>query len=152
MGKRRKGREVLLQSLYAAEVGGFPLATALADQLRRREARDETSEFAERLGLLVGEHLPETDRWIAGLVQHWDPERVGQVERAILRLALTELRCCPEVPYRVVINEACELARRYAAEDAVAFVNGVLDRAASQVLAEDDVADRAGRPRRGERA
>ncbi len=138
MGKRRKGREVLLQALYASEVGGFPLGTTLADQLRRREARDETSEFAERLGLLVAERLTETDRWIASLIQNWDPERVGQVERAILRLALTELRCCPEVPYRVVINEACELTRRYAAETAVPFVNGVLDRAASQVLAEDD--------------
>ncbi len=144
MGKRRKGREILLQALYAAEVGGFPLGDTLADQLRRREAPDETSAFAARLGRLAAERLEETDRWLAALVEHWDPERVGQVERAILRLALTELRCCPEVPFRVVINEACELARRFAAEDAVAFINGVLDRAASQVQAADDASRAAG--------
>jgi N utilization substance protein B len=133
VGKRRKGREVLLQALYAAAVGGFPLPRALHDQLDRREGGDETAAFARELAVKVDAHLEQVDRWLAGLVEHWDPERLGEVERAVLRLALTELRCCPEVPPAVVINEACELARRYASEEAVPFVNGVLDRAARQV-------------------
>ena len=60
------------------------------------------------------------------------------LERVILIMALAELRHCPEVPYRVVINEALELTRRYCDEDAVGFVNGVLDRAATQLYPAKD--------------
>ena len=135
MGKRRKGREVLVQALYAADVGGFPLALTLEDQLARREGADETGSFARALAVKVVAHRPAVDGWFGALLENWDPERVGHVERAVLRLALTELAWCPEVPAAVVINEACELARLFADEQAVAFVNGVLDRAARQVAA-----------------
>ncbi len=134
MGKRRKGREVLLQAGYASLVGGAPLERCLEDQLARREAAPETVAFARELAARLAAHAAETDRWLAGLLEHWDPERVGAVERVILRIALTELRHSPTVPWRAVINEACELARRYADDEAVRFVNGVLDRAAAEQL------------------
>jgi len=134
MGRRRKGREVLVQALYAADVGGFPLARTLDDQLARREGADETSSFARALADKVTARLTAVDAWLASLLENWDPARVGHVERAILRLALTELGWCPEVPQAVAINEACELARLFADEQAVSFVNGVLDRAARQIV------------------
>ncbi len=131
MGKRRKGREIVLQACYASRIAGSDLADAVEDQLARRRPAEETARFARDLAARIAAHGPACERWLADLVEHWDPERLGTVERAILILALTELRFCPEVPWRVVINEACELARRFGDEDAVAFVNGVLDRAAA---------------------
>ena len=134
MGRRRKGREILLQAEYASQLSGRPLDACLDDQLARRDPSDETAVFARNLAIKLVAHHAASDRWLAGLVENWDPERLGQVERAILRIALTELRYSPDVPWRVVINEACELARRYCDEEAVRFVNGILDRAAGEVL------------------
>jgi len=133
MGKRRKGREIVLQAAYAARLSGNPLADCLSDQLARRRSADESAAFATDLAAKLSAHADVCETWLARLLEHWDPDRVGAVERVILLLALTELRFSPEVPWRVVINEACELARRFCDEEAVAFVNGILDRAAAEV-------------------
>lgn len=134
MGKRRKGREIVLQSFYASMISGASLLDALADQLERRESADETVEFARDLAGKVMAHNAELKRWLASLISDkWDPQRLGVLERAILAIGLAELKYSPDVPYRVVINEALELTRRYCDEGAVGFVNGVLDSAASQV-------------------
>ncbi|MDO9170755.1 MAG: transcription antitermination factor NusB [bacterium] len=135
MGKRRKGRELLVQALYAAALSGQDLQVCVDDQLERRDAPGDTADFARPLAALIAQHRASLDATLDGLLQNWDPERVGQVERAICRLALAELRYCPEVPVRVAINEACELARLYCGDEAVGFVNGLLDRAARDLAA-----------------
>ncbi len=140
MGKRRKGREIVLQSLYASLMGGGDVLAVLEDQLLRRESAPETTAFARELARKVKANLPDTDRWLKTLVsRRWDPSRLGSLERCILHLGLTELKHSPEVPYRAVINEACELAHRYCEDGAVGFINGVLDNAAHQVY--PDAAD-----------
>jgi N utilization substance protein B len=134
VGKRRKGREIVLQSLYASLIGGGDVMAVLEDQLIRRESAPETITFARDLALKIRTHRPDTERWLKTLVSaRWDPSRLGTLELCILYLGLTELKHSPEVPFRAVINEACELARRYCEDGAVGFVNGVLDRAAHQV-------------------
>ena len=133
MGKRRKGREIVLQSYYAYCIAGTPLSDCLSDQIERRQAAVESADFARKLGEKIILHEHEIQDWLAVLVENWDPARLGVVERVIILLALTELRYSHDVPWRVVINEGCELARRYCDEEAVAFVNGVLDRAAAEV-------------------
>ena len=134
MGKRRKGREIVLQSSYASMISGTPLLDTLADQLSRRESADETVDFARDLGGKVANNSAELKSWLATLVSDkWDPNRLGVLERAILAMGLAEIKFSPEVPFRVVINEALELTRRYCDEGAVGFVNGILDRAASQI-------------------
>lgn len=135
MGKRRKGRELLVQALYAAALSGQDLQVCVDDQLERRDAPQDTAEFARPLAVLIAKHRASLDAALDGLLQNWDPERVGQVERAICRLALAELRYCPDVPIRVAINEACELARLYCGDEAVGFINGLLDRAARDIVA-----------------
>jgi len=133
VGKRRKGREIVLQSLYASLIGGGDVMAVLEDQLIRRESAPETITFARDLALKIRTHRPDTERWLKTLVSaRWDPSRLGTLELCILYLGLTELKHSPEVPFRAVINEACELARRYCEDGAVGFVNGVLDRAAHQ--------------------
>ncbi|MFO7654788.1 MAG: transcription antitermination factor NusB [Candidatus Krumholzibacteriia bacterium] len=146
MGKRRKGREIVLQSFYAARVSGASLTHCLDDQLARREPADESAEFARELAGKVARHGIEARGRVESLLQNWDPERVGLLERLILTMAVTELEHSPDVPYRVVINEACELARRYCDEGAVGFVNGILDRAAGDLGLRDGVPSRTGTP------
>lgn len=133
MGKRRKGREIVLQSLYASLISGAKLDDALADQLARRESNDETAVFARDLAGKITAHRPELDAWLRALASRgWSPDRVGMLEKVILTIGLAELRHSPDVPWRVVINEALELTRRYCEDEAVGFVNGVLDRAAGE--------------------
>jgi len=130
VGKRRKGRELLVQAIYAAAVGGGDLQDCVDDQLERRQASAETADFVRPLAELVGRHRGELDSSLDALLENWAPARVGQVERAIFRLALAELRFAKDVPVNVILNEACELARLYGDEGTVQFVNGLLDRAA----------------------
>lgn len=142
MGKRRKGRDIVLQSSYASMISGATLLDALADQLSRRESAPETVEFANDLGGKISANAAELKRWLGTLISDkWDPSRLGVLERAILTMGLAELKYSPEVPYRVAINEALELTRRYCDEQAVGFVNGVLDRAASQIYPDRSAED-----------
>lgn len=139
MGKRRKGREIVLQSMYASLISGAELMDTLEDQFRQRESAPETVEFARQLAALVKAHAGDLDRWLNSLISaRWDPSRLGTLEVVVLTIGLAELKHSPDVPYRVVINEACELARRFCDEKAVGFVNGVLDSAASQVYPDGD--------------
>lgn len=132
MGKRSKGRALLLQAMYAARLSGRSLTDCLEDQLARRESADETEAFVRELARKVTNHGAALEASVGPLLANWDLARVGLLERLILTIGLVELQHSPEVPYRVAINEACELARSFCDENAVKFVNGVLDRAAAE--------------------
>ena len=139
MGMRRKGREIVLQSMYASLISGAKLTDTLEDQLTRRESADDTREFARDLAGKVKLNAADLDGWMNSLItDRWDPSRLGSLEIVILTIGLAELKHSPDVPYKVVINEACELTRRFCDEKAVGFINGVLDRAAQQVYPQGD--------------
>ncbi|HEX9690832.1 MAG TPA: transcription antitermination factor NusB [Gemmatimonadales bacterium] len=131
MSKRpQKRRARALQVLYAWEAQGRP---ALDDTIRRLlqqlpRCRSDI-EAAEELARGVVATIEDLDRTLARAVEHWRFERLGMVERNILRMALFEMEHAV-VPPRVVINEAVELAHRFAGGTAPGFVNGVLDAAA----------------------
>lgn len=144
MGKRRKGREIVLQATYAERISKRPPLDCLVEQLERRQPADESAAFARDLVTKLVAHRDVGEAWLARLLEHWQPDRLGVVERIILLMALTELRYSPEVPWRVAINEACELARRFCDEEAVAFVNGVLDRAAAELKDDDSGEENSG--------
>jgi N utilization substance protein B len=91
--------------------------------------RDRVLDQAMALATGVVDHLRELDADVSEAVEHWRPERLGLIERNILRLALHEL-LTERAPPRVVIDEAVQLAHRFAGSKAPAFVNGVLDRLA----------------------
>ncbi|MFT5316755.1 MAG: N utilization substance protein B [Candidatus Krumholzibacteriia bacterium] len=133
MGKRRKGREIVLQSMYASLISGSELVDTLEDQFLQRESADETKEFARDLTKKVKAHGEGLDRWLTSMISdRWDRSRLGTLEVVILTIGLAEIKHSPDVPYRVVINEACELTRRYCDESAIGFINAVLDRAVSE--------------------
>jgi N utilization substance protein B len=83
--------------------------------------------FAETLAEGVTTHLAEIDPLIAAAAEHWRLERMNVTDRLVLRLAVYEFLRERDTPARVVINEALELARTFSGDEAVAFINGVLD-------------------------
>lgn len=133
MGKRSKGRALLLQAMYASRISDRALTDCLAEQLDRRDSADETAEFARALARIIINHGRRLEESLQPMLANWDLARVGLLERLILTIAMCELKHSPDVPYRVVINEACELARSFCDERAVGFVNGVLDRVATDL-------------------
>jgi N utilization substance protein B len=129
---RRRAREAALQLLYQREVGKLdvPLAADTFFGLQWADPEppsDELREFAERLAADTVARLEAIDAAIAATAQHWRPERFAIVDRLVLRMAVCELLRDREMPHAVVIDEACELARTFSTEDAVRFINGMLD-------------------------
>lgn len=136
MGKRSKGRALLMQAMYASRQSGRTLTDCLEDQIARRAPAPETAEFGRALACKVVARGQALEASLGPLLANWDLSRVGLLERVILTIGLVELHDSPEVPVRVIINEACELARTYCDENAVKFVNGVLDRARQELPGE----------------
>jgi len=127
MGSRTKSRELALQMLYQWEVGKHPPAYVLQTFLQGRKLAHDVDAFARSLFEGAAAEAAALDRTIAEHAKHWRTERMAVIDRNILRLALHEILHHPETPGPVVINEAIELARRFAGRDSVDFVNGVLD-------------------------
>jgi transcription antitermination protein NusB len=129
--RRHRAREAALQMLYQAEVGRTSADEAIATYW---PAHDETGEvtaahreFANGLVRGTLSRLEEIDGLIGRHAQNWRVARMAVLDRTVLRVATCELLSDPGTPARVVINEALELARAYSGEEAVPFVNGVLD-------------------------
>jgi N utilization substance protein B len=126
---RRRAREAALQMLYYWTVGRVSPEEAMAAywSLQEPPAPEAVRARAEALVRATIDRLAEIDRLIAGAAERWRPERMAIVDRLILRLATGELLDPEGAPPAVVIDEALELARRFSGEEAVRFVNGVLD-------------------------
>ncbi len=129
--ERHRSREAALQMLYAWEVGGLSeddLSAAFWPEHGETLALSAAGRgFAERLVRGTIADLAGIDPLIAAAAEHWRLSRLALVDRLILRLAVYELRREPDTPAPVVINEALELARTFSGDEAVGFVNGVLD-------------------------
>lgn len=126
MGSRRKGRELAVQMLYQWELSQESIAQVQKTFWRLGEASAEAQRLSQRLAEGTLEHLDEIDALISSHARHWKLSRMSAVDRNILRLATYEL-LYEEVPWRVVINEALEVTKRFSGEEAAQFVNGVLD-------------------------
>lgn len=124
------GRELALQYLYMQDLLEGKEVQTLGDFLGVQTPPPESAAaaFARQLVDSVLEHRPELDGELAACATNWKVERMAIVDRNVLRLGLAELISCPETPYKVVLNEAVELAKRFSSEEAAAFVNGILDK------------------------
>ncbi len=118
-----------MQLLYAHEFLDEPVHELARGLVLLGIPRDDVLARAVRLAGDVLEHALEMDAQVEEVVEHWRPERIGVIERNILRIALHEL-LMETAPPRVIIDEAVRLAQRFAGVKAPAFVNGVLDRLA----------------------
>jgi N utilization substance protein B len=128
---RHRAREVALQMLYHWEVGGVGMAEVLRSwpALSEDAARlpEPLQAFAARLADGTAAAIASIDPLISEAASSWRIERMNVVDRLILRLAIFELVQERDTPASVIINEAIELARSFSADEAVPFVNGVLD-------------------------
>ena len=131
MGARRKGREAALQMLYQMDASGQPGAEVVRLFWLHLGHGQEGEEFANELLLGCEREAERVDAAIRAVSENWRMERMARVDRNILRLGCYELLFIPEVPRRVTLNEAIELAKRFGSEGSASFVNGVLDRLAS---------------------
>jgi N utilization substance protein B len=127
MPSRHRAREYALQMLYQAEVGEAPMAEVLSQFWRHETVPDDVRAFAERLALGTITSLDDIDRLLREGIEHWRLERLGAVDRGVLRLAVYEFLHEPDTPRVVIIDEAIELAKRFGGEESGQFVNGILD-------------------------
>ncbi|MGQ9498891.1 MAG: transcription antitermination factor NusB [Dissulfurimicrobium sp.] len=142
MSSRREGREIALQLLYQAEwdtsKGGDELIDEYIRELASRafERDDPALVFAKALIAGVFKHRDELDRFIKKKARGWRLDRIAMVDRNILRLGVFELCYCSDIPPKVAINEAVELAKRFGSDDSSAFINGILDAILKDIMNE----------------
>lgn len=133
MGNRRKSRELAVQALYRVEITGDESAEGLERLWQHFEGPIDARSFAVELVSGVRESRERIDALLRGAAENWSLERLSRVDLNVLRVAAYELLCSPDVPPRVAIDEAIEVARRFGGEESAHFVNGVLDAVARSV-------------------
>ena len=127
---RSRSRRRALQALYAWSLSGGDVRSLIA-QFAHEQAHEEADlEYFEDLVRGVLRHVDELDGALAGYIDR-KVDEVDPVERAALRIAAYELVYRPDIPYRVVINEAIAATKRFGSEHGHTYVNGVLDKAAA---------------------
>lgn len=138
MGLRRQARERTVQALYQLDSNGQLARAAAAAPLRifwdsLDPLEPEVEELAAPLIDGVLAHVAALDKAVEAVSLHWRMSRMAKVDRNILRLGAFELLHRPEVPPKVAINEAIDIAQRYGSEDSGAFINGILDKLAQRL-------------------
>ncbi len=135
---RAKARRLALQALYQWDLSGTDLKLIEQQFRESEEFPGVDDEYFQELLHQVPARLDVVEAGLADAMQiPW--AELDPVERAVLRLASYELQARPDIPYRVVINEAVNLAKKFGAEQAHKFVNGVLDQAARHLRPHEQV-------------
>lgn len=133
---RRKARELAVQAVYSWQLSQNSVSDIETNFLVDNGARRFDIEYFQQLFRGVTTNLAQLDSAISPHVDR-PLDDIDHVEKSILRVAIYELSDCKDVPYRVVINEAIELAKAFAADDSHKFVNGVLDKAVKELRSEE---------------
>jgi len=136
---RRKSRELALQTLYAFNMqneGKDSKAVKMEDLknelIFNRNVKQVVAEYASDLIDMERKHQRKIGNILSATSENWDIDRFSQVDKALLRLAIGELLYFPDVPIKVVINEALEVARMFSTDESIPFINGILDKVSSK--------------------
>jgi len=150
MNNRRKVREYVLMALYAFELNGDPREVIMKMILTPRLDQDipkedtEDREFGKKLFLSTVDHREEADSIVKEQLKNWDMERLALIDKIVLRMALTEILNFSDIPVKVSINEAIEIAKNFSTANSGKFVNGILD-SACQLLQNEGKITKSGR-------
>lgn len=130
MRKRTQSREFALQVLYQIDITGDNYDVSLDNfwQAREEAVEEEVKNFTRELIKGVIDNLEAIDKMIAKYATNWQLKRMAVVDRNIMRMSCFELMYRDDIPLKVSINEAVELAKKYSGPEASKFVNGVLDK------------------------
>ncbi len=138
MGARHSGREAALQMLFQLEASGVSPDQAITLFWRTFEDADpEGKAYADACVRGVADNLDTIDKRVTAASQNWRLERMSRVDRNLLRLGTWELLYRSDVPRAVILDEAVELAKSFGTDESSGFVNGVLDRIATDVGRKD---------------
>ncbi len=132
MGTRRKGRELALKLLFQLDFNKDNVKEAVDDFWLNHPCNPETQEFAHSLVMGTLTELEPIDRLLDKYAEHWRLERMAVVDRNILRFATYELCFLQDIPPKVTINEALDIAKKYSSPDSSKFINGILDKIAKK--------------------
>lgn len=133
MGKRRKARELVLKSLYSYEISDMEPNSILADSFSTSSLDPSSRVFASDLYKKILENMESIDKMIKECVENWDIKRLAIIDKNIIRMGVCELLFFNDIPQKVSIDEAIELAKKYGAGDSGSFVNGILDHIAKSL-------------------
>jgi len=133
---RRKARELAVQAIYSWQISQNSVTDIEVNFIADNSKRRFDIEYFQLLLRGVTTNLSDIDDAISPYVDR-PLDDIDHVEKAILRVAVFELKDCTDVPYRVVINEAIELAKSFAADDSHKFINGVLDKTVKLIRPEE---------------
>ena len=128
MSNRRRAREYVLKALYAFEQGGQSSEDIRAAIIDKSGLEDNGITFACQLYDNTVHNIAQIDKYINKLATNWKLERIAIVDKNIIRMAISEVEYMPDIPIKVAINEAIELAKKYSTLESASFVNGILDR------------------------
>ncbi|MBI4866712.1 MAG: transcription antitermination factor NusB [Candidatus Wallbacteria bacterium] len=137
--KRSLARQVAMKVLFQLSLVETDISEALEYFREDLSLAEDVVLFARELVDGTASHFEEIDKLLRGYLEKWDLDRIGNVEKAILRLATFELLYRSEIPPRVTINEAVEMSKEYSSVTAGKFINGVLDRVAKSRSSEKAV-------------
>lgn len=133
MGTRRLARECALQMLYQIEIAGTRFEVARDHYWKEQPQETAIMNFANQLAEGVLGQQALIDTLIEQYSMNWKLTRMVAVDKNILRLAVYELKNCSDIPLKVTLNEAIEIAKKFGTEDSSAFINGVLDKIAREL-------------------
>jgi N utilization substance protein B len=140
---RHLGRIIALQTLFeqdfrrSAEDTGFSLDAVLLRNITRYQATVDDKDFIERLVRGVAANEAELDAELQPVAPEWPIDQIARMDRVVLRIGLYELKYEKDVPAKVVINEAVELAKAFGSENSSKFINGVLGTLLRQITGDD---------------
>lgn len=128
MVQRREGRELVVQALYAIEISKNDEQQVLSSLIKPKFKDEKKNyEFTKSLFLETHRHQPQLDEIIEKHIKNWKIERLAILDKIILRAALSEFLFFEEIPTKVTINEAIEIAKNFSTEKSGNFINGILD-------------------------
>jgi len=145
---RRQTREWIIQFLFQLDFNPEPIDVSLADFWDEKEPKEREKKYAEEIIKGVVQRKEELDDRLSQYAKRWDSERMGAVDRTVMRVALFEMLYRDDVPPVVSINEAVHFAKDFSSFQSGRFVNGVLDRIRKSL---DRPARTTYKPRTGEK-
>jgi N utilization substance protein B len=127
MTQRRLAREAAMETLYRLELVNDEPDDVIEEILNRRNPSEEAESYLRRVTQTVINSGEEIDRTLKRYIKRWRLDRLRMLDRAILRIACAEILYFDDVPWKVSINEAVDIAKKFGDDDSGRFVNGVLD-------------------------
>ena len=127
MDRRTKARELAMQAIYQLDIQGPDVLDSLSMFFREADSDEFVRQLASDWTKGAWENSKQCDELISDATIKWQLTRLSLVDKSILRLSVYQLKFCTDIPPKVVINEAIELAKKYSTDKSPAFVNGVLD-------------------------